>query len=339
MYLAGYPEGVPGPEHFELVTESLPELGPGQVLVENRFLSVDPYMRGRMQPGSSYSSPWGLGEPLDGDAVGIVTASRNPDWPEGSWVRSEVGMRDRFIASEGLQALGDAPDGYDHSAYLGPLGPTGVTAYFGVVEILDPQPGETVLISSAAGSVGSIAGQIARLKGARVIGSTGTAEKARTVSEDYGFDAAFSYRDVDFGHALDELAPEGIDCFFDNVGGEQLEAAIDRMRVHGRIAKCGAISSYNSRKRAPGPTNLHLVFGRRLTIVGYLVSDHRDGRDEIERKMRGWLERGEMKADQTVYEGMGEVGRAFSDLFDGSNVGKSVIAVPAGSQRPQEADR
>lgn len=327
LQLARYPEGVPGLEDFEFVTTSLPELGPGAVLVENRFLSIDPYMRGRMYPGTSYSSPWGLGSPLDGDAIGVVAASRNPNLPEGTWVRSELGMRNRFVAYSGCDVLQDPPQGFDHGVYLGALGPTGLTAFLGVVGILEPQPGETVLISSAAGAVGSVAGQIARLKGARVIGSTSTSEKVRAVRGRYRYDAAFNYRSTDFGEALDELAPAGVDCFFDNVGGEQLEAALDRMRVRGRIAKCGAISSYNSRKRAPGPRNLHLIFGRRLTIRGFLVSDHRDRRPAIERMMRGWIESGDLIADQTVYAGLDEVATAFADLFAGGNIGKSVIVL------------
>lgn len=306
---------------------SLPEPGPGQVLVENRFLSVDPYMRGRMYRGSSYSTAWQIGAPLDGDAVGVVSKSRDPGLPEGTWVRSELGMRDRFVASTGLEPLQDPPAGFDHGAFLGVLGPTGLTAFLGVVRILRPEPGEWVLVSSAAGSVGSVAGQIARLKGARVIGSTGSETKARAVVGRYGFDASFSYRDRDFGEALDELAPDGIDCFFDNVGGEQLEATLDRMRVGGRIAKCGAISSYNSSRRSPGPSNLHHLFAKRLTVKGYLVSDHRDGRAEIQRMMRGWIESGDLRADQTVYEGLASVPMAFADLFAGANLGKSIIAL------------
>lgn len=327
VQLARYPEGVPGPEDFELARILLPEPGPGAVLVENRFLSIDPYMRGRMYPGTSYSSPWKIGAPLDGDAIGVVSASRNPELPEGTWVRSELGMRDCFVTTSGLGVLQDPPKGFDHGVYLGVLGPTGLTAFIGVVGILEPQPGETVLVGSAAGSVGSVAGQIARLKGAYVIGSTSTEKKVRAVRERYRFDAAFNYRARDFGEALDELAPGGIDCFFDNVGGEQLDAALDRMRVRGRIAKCGAISSYNSRRRVPGPGNLHLIFGRRLTIKGFLVSDHRDRRPEIERMMRGWVEGKELVADQTVYDGLGEVGAAFADLFTGGNIGKSVVVL------------
>jgi NADPH-dependent curcumin reductase CurA len=327
LQLVRRPVGVPGREDWELVSAPLAEPGEGEALVENRFLSVDPYMRGRMDDVPSYYPPWPLRAPLDGDAVGMIAASRDPELPEGAWVASEHGLRDRFVAPAAeLRPLAAPPAGLDHSCYLDLLGGTGFTAFLGV-EILAPQVGETVFVSTAAGAVGSVAAQICRAAGARTIGSTGSAEKARLSVERYGYDAVFDYSAEPAAAALDRLAPEGIDGFFDNVGGEQLEAAIERMRVGGRIAKCGAIAGYNSAEPPAGPRNLHHFFGRRLTMVGFLVSDHRERRPEFEQRMREWVESGEVRGDQRRFQGLEEIPDAFLDLFAGGNVGKTVVAL------------
>ena len=320
------PAGVPDEEDLGLETAALPPLGEGEVLVENRYVSVDPYMRGRMNDAPSYFPPWPLGEPLDGDAIGVVVESRAPEFPEGSWVHSECGLRDSFVAgTEGLRPLAPPPAGFDHGCYLDLLGGTGLTAYIGVVDAIAPRRGETVFVSSAAGSVGSIAGQLCRVAGARTIGSTGSPEKVRIAVERYRFDAAFDYREEPAAEALARLAPEGIDGFFDNVGGAQLEAAIESLRIGGRIAKCGAIAGYNSDEPPPGPRNLHHFFGKRLQMTGFLVSDHGERRPEFEARMRGWMERGELRADRRVFAGLAQAGAAFRDLFSGGNVGKTVI--------------
>ena len=331
LQLVRRPVGVPGPEDWELASEPLPDLGEGEALVENRFLSVDPYMRGRMDEAPSYYPPWPLGAPLDGDAAGVVVASRAPALPEGAWVASEHGLRDRFVAAaEGLRPLAPPPAGLDHSCYLDLLGGTGFTAFLGVEDVLVPRPGECVFVSTAAGAVGSVAGQICRAAGARTIGSTGSAGKARIAAERYSFDAVFDYGAEPAAAALDRLAPDGIDGFFDNVGGEQLEAAIERMRVGGRIAKCGAISGYNSAEPPPGPRNLHHFFGRRLTMVGFLVSDHRERRPAFEARMREWIERGEVRGDQRRFDGLERIPDAFADLFAGGNVGKTIVSLAPG---------
>lgn len=331
MQLVRRPHGVPGPHDWELASAPLADPGPGEVLVENRFLSVDPYMRGRMDDAPSYYPPWPLRAPLDGDAVGVVAASRDPGLPEGSWVASEEGLRDRFLAAAGsLRPLAPPPAGLDHSCYLDLLGGTGFTAFLGVEDVLAPQPGESVFVSTAAGAVGSVAGQLCRAAGARTIGSAGSAEKARIAVERYGFDAVFDYRAEPAAAALDRLAPDGIDGFFDNVGGEQLEAAIEHMRVGGRIAKCGAISGYNSAEPPPGPRNLHRFFGRRLTMTGFLVSDHRERRPAFERRMREWIEAGAVRGDQRRFHGLEQIPEAFADLFAGGNVGKTIVVLGPG---------
>ncbi len=335
LQLVRRPAGVPGPDDWELAGARLLDPGPGEVEVENRFLSVDPYMRGRMDDSPSYYPPWPLHGPLDGDAVGIVVASRDPGLPEGAWVASEEGLRDRFVAPAAeLRRLADPPAGFDHSVYLDLLGGTGFTAFIGVEDVLRPRPGECVFVSTAAGAVGGVAGQLCRAAGARTIGSTGSAEKARLAVERYGFDAAFDYSAEPAAAALERLAPDGIDGFFDNVGGEQLEAAIERMRVGGRIAKCGAIAGYNSAAPPPGPSNLHHFFGRRLTMTGFLVSDHRGRRPRFEERMREWIEAGEVRGDQRRFDGLGEIPAAFADLFAGGNVGKTIVVLGAGAGGP-----
>ncbi len=326
LTLESRPAGRPEPGNFDLVTAPLPEPAEGEVVVVNRYLSVDPYMRGRMNDAPSYFPPWPLSRPLDGDAVGMVIASRSDLLDEGQWVNSMYGLRDSFVAPAAeMRALSTPPGGLDYSCYIDLLGGTGFTAYLGVMDILEPAPGKCIFISTAAGSVGSIAGQICKAEGAKVIGSTGSAEKARLAVERYGYDAVFSYREEPAADALDRLAPEGLDGFFDNVGGEQLEAAIERMNIGGRIAKCGAIEGYNTTEPPPGPRNLHLFFGRRLTMTGFLVSDHGDRRPEFEQRMRAWIEAGRVRTDHRVFHGLDEIPAAFEDLFEGGNVGKTVV--------------
>ena len=330
LELVDRPSGTPGPENFALAETTLPPVDRGQVLVENRYLSVDPYMRGRMSNRPSYYAPWPLRSPLDGDAVGVVVASRAPDLPEGQWVASELGLRDRFVASSAvLRRLRPPPADLDPSCHLDVLGGTGFTAYLGV-EILQPSPGSCIFVTTAAGSVGSIAGQLCKLAGARVIGSTSTAEKARIAEERYGFDAVFEYPVDPAAEALARLAPDGLEGFFDSVGGDQLEAALDHMRIGGRIAKCGAIAGYNTAAPPPGPGNLHHFFGKRLTMIGFLVSDHRDRRPEFEHRMHHWLETGAVRTDRRVFHGLEQIPEAFVDLFAGGNVGKTIVALGGG---------
>ncbi len=325
VHLVQRPRERPTTADLALVRVPLPPVGPGEVLVENRFLSVDPYMRGRMRDAPSYFPPWPLHAALDGDAVGVVVASRAAELPAGTWVASEEGLRDRFVAPAGaLRPLAPPPPGHTHAAYLGALGATGFTASLGV-EILDPQPGETVFVTTAAGAVGSVAAQLCKLAGARVIGSTSSPAKAEHAVRAYGFDAVFDYRAEPAAEALARLAPEGIDGLFDNVGGEQLEAALDAMRVGGRIAKCGAITAYNAAERPPGPRNLDHFFGKRLLMRGFLVSDHRDRRPAFEERMWPLLARGAVRADAHVEHGIARTPTAFVELFEGRNVGKTIV--------------
>ena len=321
--LASRPNGMPTPANFTLAqTELAPPLD-GQVLVRNRYMSVDPYMRGRMNSGKSYVPPFELGKPLEGGAVGEVVESRAREFKPGDAVTSSFGWREYFIASpkelhpvsREIQPL---------SVYLGALGMTGMTAWAGL-HLVEVRAGETIFISGAAGAVGSVAGQLAKLRGCRVIGSAGSMEKVMFLREECGFDVAFDYK---VGPVLEQLnveAPDGIDVYFDNVGGEALEAALSVLRVHGRIIACGGISGYNDEKPRPGPSNLFNITTKRLTVKGLMVFDWLDRQAEFEKEVGGYFKAGKVKHKETVVKGIDKAVGAFLGLFQGQNIGKMVV--------------
>lgn len=322
--LKARPQGDPTPEIFELTEGDLAAPRDGEVLVRNLFMSVDPYMRGRMNDVESYTPPFALGEVLQGGAIGRVVESRAPGLAPGDLVTSNLGWREAFTApASTLAKVADAtlPPSY----YLGALGMPGLTAYVGVIDIAGMRAGETMFVSGAAGAVGSIAGQVAKVTGCRVIGSAGTDEKVRWLVDDLGFDAAFNYHDVDLEAALAEHAPGGIDGYFDNVGYEHLQAAITHMNDHGRVAACGSIAGYNSATPKPGPNNLSFVVRKRITIRGFIVSDHVDRRPAFFAEMIRWLAEGAVRPRETVVDGIERAPEAFMGLFDGANIGKMVV--------------
>ncbi len=327
IHLIARPHGEPQKSDFALVETAVPDPGPGQVLVRNRFLSVDPYMRGRMRDAKSYVPPFALGAVMTGMAVGEVVASQSPDLAAGDSVLHDLGWREYALgpaAAFGRVPAGDAP----LSAWLGVLGMVGMTAWVGILEIAALQPGDVVFVSGAAGAVGSLAGQIARLRGAaRVVGSAGSAAKVRYVCDDLGFDAAFNYHEGSPAQLLAEAAPDGIDVYYDNVGGEHLEAAIGALRPHGRAALCGAISQYNAEEPAPGPRNLALLIGKRLTLRGFLVGDHVDRRAAFLAEVGGWLAEGRIRLSETIVDGVENAPAAFIGLMRGENVGKMLVRV------------
>ena len=321
--LASRPRGLPTAGNFTLAQIELAPPQHGQVLVRNLYMSVDPYMRGRMNAGKSYVPPFELGKPLEGGAVGEVIESRAEEFKPGDAVTSSYGWREYFIASpKDLHPVNREVQPL--SVYLGVLGMTGMTAWAGL-HLVEITAGETIFISGAAGAVGSVAGQLAKLRGCRVIGSAGSAEKVRFLREECGFDIAFNYR---VGPVLEQLnleAPDGIDVYFDNVGGETLEAALSALRVHGRIIGCGGISGYNAEKPGPGPSNLFNITTKRLTIKGLMVLDWLERQGEFEKEMGGYLKAGKVKHKETVVKGIDQAAGAFIGLFQGQNVGKMVV--------------
>jgi NADPH-dependent curcumin reductase CurA len=320
------PVGEPVPEDFRLVPVERPDPGPGQVAVATIAMSVDPYMRGRMNAGPSYAPAWELGATMQGAAVGQVVASRSDDVPEGALVTHGLGWRDVAVADAAEVRVVQPLPGVPLSRYLGVLGMPGLTAYAGLFRVAAFSPGDAVFVSGAAGAVGSLVGQFARLRGAsRVVGSAGTAEKVRWLRDELGFDAAFDYHGGPVAGLLAAAAPDGIDVFFDNVGGEHLEAAIGAFRLHGRAALCGSISTYNATTAPPGPRNLGLLVGRRARLQGFLVGDHADLRTEFVDAVSGWLRAGSLQARETVHDGLDSAVDAFLDMLRGGNTGKTVV--------------
>jgi len=319
--LARRPHGEPVDEDFELAVRELREPGEGEVLVRNVYMSVDPYMRGRMNDAKSYVPPFELGKALQGGAVGEVDGT-------GELVVHDRGWREHAVVREDRVRPAPLPHGISPSALLGALGMPGMTAWVGVTEIAPVREGETVFVSAAAGAVGSVAGQICKARGCRVVGSAGGAAKAKYVREQLGFDACFDYRAIEARDALREVAPDGVDVYFDNVGGPQLEAAIGALNRGGRIALCGAVSQYNATEPAPGPRNLGLLVGKRGTMRGFIVSDHADREGDFRGEVGGLIADGRLRLAETVVEGGLEAApRAFVDMLRGEHLGKVVVAL------------
>jgi NADPH-dependent curcumin reductase CurA len=325
IHLAVRPHGSPGLDAFSWVDRPVSDPAPGEVVVANTYLSVDPYMRGRMDDVPSYIPRWPVGAPLDGAAVGVVVASEAPALPVGTAVEHQLSWREVAVGPAERFAPIDL-DGVSPSAYLGVLGAPGLIAWVGINDVARVEPGETVFVSGAAGAVGSVAGQIARLKGAgRVIGSAGSREKVAYLRDELGFDAAFNYHDGPIAEQLAAAAPDGIDVFFDNVGGEHLEAAIGAINLHGRLALCGAISGHNDLEPAPGPRNLFELIARRVRAEGFLVLDHLDRMAAFRAQARRWLRDGDLIARETVVDGLDAMPDALFGLYRGDNIGKMVV--------------
>jgi NADPH-dependent curcumin reductase CurA len=327
IVLASRPSGWPSLDNFTLTEAAPVAVGDGDVRVRNLFMSVDPYMRGRMNDVKSYVPPFQVGEPLQGGAIGEVVESRSDALAVGDLVLHMLGWREEAVLPARHAVPVEALPGLSPSAYLGVLGMPALTAYVGILDIAAMKEGDVVFVSGAAGAVGSIAGQVARLKGAsRVIGSAGSAEKVAWL-RDIGFDAAFSYKDGPVYQSLKEAAPAGIDVYFDNVGGEHLEAALTALNTHGRAALCGAISAYNASpdEPPPGPRNLALAVSKRLTLRGFIITDHQDRLPDMLTDMTGWLRSGELSFTETVVEGLDQAPAAFLSLLSGGNTGKMIV--------------
>jgi NADPH-dependent curcumin reductase CurA len=324
--LASRPNGEPTDANFELATSDVGPPGDGEIQVRNTLMSVEPYMRGRMNDVKSYVPPFAVGEPLSGAAIGTVTASKSADVPVGATVLHDRGWREHAVLpAKGARVIDTSS--VRAETYLGALGTTGFTAWAGLRIIAEVQPDKTLFVSGAAGAVGSMAVQLAKRWGLRVIGSASSAEKARVVREEFGADAAFDYHDGPHKQ-LRALAPDGIDYYFDNVGGEQLEAAIAVTRNHARIVLCGAISQYNADSPPPGPRNLAIAIGRRLRLEGFIVIDHLKRFGEFVAEVAPLVASGELRAPTTFVDGLENAPSAFMQILrPNANVGKAVVRI------------
>ena len=320
VFLAARPQGAPVESDFDLrdVPDTAP--GDGEALVRNVFVSVDPYMRGRMTGVDTYVPGYAVGSSVDGGAVGRVVASRDPRLAEGDWVVSQLGWREQgVVAGDRLRKI-DAATAPPSTA-LGVLGMPGFTAWVGLDVIGQVQEGETIYVSGAAGAVGSAAAQIALLRGLRVIGSAGTPEKVEWLTS-LGVEA-FNYHETPPKEAL----ADGIDVYFDNVGGDQLVAALNALRLHGRVIACGAISRYNDERAEPGPRNLFLMVTKRLRLQGFIVFDHYGRLAEFAAEAGPWVRDGKLAYRETIVDGLERIPAAFAGLFRGDNIGKMLVRV------------
>ncbi|CDR10146.1 NADP-dependent oxidoreductase [Streptomyces iranensis] len=325
-HLVARPQGWPKPEDFALREAQVSEPDSGQALVRNLYMSVDPFMRARMNDVKSYAPPYELDQPMGGGAVGKVIASNAEGISVGDHVLHFGGWRE-YATVDAESAVKVDPEVAPLPAYLGVLGMPGLTAYAGLVEVASFKEGDAVFVSGAAGAVGSEVGQIAKLKGAsRVIGSAGSDEKVRVLLDEYGFDAAFNYKSGPVADQLKEAAPDGIDVYFDNVGGEHLEAAISRLKAHGRITVCGMISQYNATEPTPAPRNLAMVIGKRLRVQGMLVGDHQHLQEQFFQEVGGWIREGKLHYRETVIKGVENAVDAFLGMLRGENTGKMIVA-------------
>jgi NADPH-dependent curcumin reductase len=324
--LAARPEGLPKDSDFQFTEEAIPRPGEGEVLVRNTFLSLDPAMRGWMREGRSYVPPIGIGEVMRGSTVGEVVESRVPDFAPGDTVTGLLGWQ-RYAVAQGKD-LHRLPAGVPPLLALGPLGMTGMTAYFGLLDVGAAKPGETVLVSGAGGAVGSMVGQIARIHGCRAVGIAGTDDKCRWITGELGFDAAINYKTTpDLYEELRHTCPKGVDVFFDNVGGEILDTALRNLAMHARVVICGAISQYNATAPPKGPGNYLALLVQRARMEGFLVFDYRDRFPEAQAAIARGLAEGKIHHREDVVEGLENAPRGLLRLFDGTNTGKLVVRI------------
>ena len=321
------PMGNPSLSHFDLKSETISLKNDDEVLVTNKWISVDPYMRARMTERKNYKPPFEIGKPMEGTAIGEIIESKSNNFKKGDFVLSEFGWRDNFIAnSESLKKIN--PINVPIQTYLGPLGFTGHTAYIGLFRIAKIKQNQTILVSSAAGSVGSTVCQIAKILGCKVIASTGSDEKVEWLKKEIGVDHAFNYKKIDnLVLHFKDICPEGFDIYFDNVGGDFLEAAIFRMKNFGRIVICGRISQMNATSPGEGLKNMAHVLVKRLTIKGFLIFDHYDDYKDFENDMSNWVINKKIKWRETIVEGIENSPQAFLDLLNGKNVGKMIVKI------------
>jgi hypothetical protein len=309
-----------------MVTSPVPELKDGELLVRATYLSVDPYMRGRISQARSYAAPVEVGDVMVGGGAACVIESKNPDFAIGEIVEMYMGWQEYAISNgKGLRKLDPS---IPVPVSLGLLGGTGLTAYFGLLDVCDPKPGETAVVSGAAGATGSVVGQIAKIKGCRVVGVAGSPDKIEWLTRECGFDGAFDYKTTaDYSAKLQELCPKGIDVYFDNVGGPITDAVLPLINTHARISICGQISQYNNSKPQMGPRLLHMLIVARAKMQGFLVTDYAPRFAAAGAELAGWYRAGLLKSREDIVEGFENLPQAFIGLFKGENTGKRLVKI------------
>jgi len=329
ILLVRRPQGVPVPEDFALAEAPMPEPGDGEMLVKMRVGSLDAAIRGFLDDRPSYLPPVALGAPINGMSLGEIVASRNADWPVGTLVRTMATWSDHYVIDGnalGLEAVHPQP-GNDLHHYMGALGPVGLTAWVGLFAVGEAKPGETVVVSAAAGATGSTVGQIAKARGCKVIGLVGSAQKAQTIL-DLGFDAAIDYRATpDIAAEIAKIAPDGVDVYYDNVGGETLEAILPLMRLHGRIAVCGMIGQYNDADHPYGVKTLWQLVVNRIRMQGFITYDYPQVLDQAQRELDAWAADGTLRPLANVRQGFEKLPQAFIDLMSGRTIGKTLVLI------------
>lgn len=325
--LKSRPAGTPTEDNFQLIESPAPEPADGEILVRNEWMSVDPYMRGRMRESKSYVPAFEIGKPLEGGCIGRVVQSKCDEFVEGDYVLGSLGWRDFWTSTaEAVEKIPSAP--LPLQSYLSVLGMTGMTAFVGLMRIAELKEGDRVFVSAASGAVGSIACQIAKIRNCHVVGSAGSADKIEWLKNNAAVDSAINYHECeDLSKRLADLFPEGIDVYFDNVGGSHLEAAIDNMRDFGRVVCCGMISRYNDETPQPGPINMFKIIGKRLRMQGFIVRDHGSDRKEFERVMVQWIEAKRINWEETITDGLENAPKAFVNLFSGNKLGKALVKI------------
>ena len=325
--LASRPEGLPKPTNFQWHEVPVDALDEGQVLVRVLLISLDPASRGWMMDAESYLPPIGLGDVVRGIGVGVVEATTADSLPVGTLVQGMVGWQTHAVVNAGsMTPLPELP-GIPLDAYLSLLSHIGMTAYFGLLDVGRPEEGDTLVVSAAAGAVGSLVGQIGKIKGCRVVGIAGTDEKCRWLTDELGFDEAINYKKEDVPAALKKHCPKGIDVYFENVGGAILDAVLEQANNHARIALCGLISQYNATRPVPGPYNIARVLTKRIRIEGFIVLDYLDRSMECMMQLAQWYGEGRLKYRSDIVDGLEHAPAALNKLFDGSNQGKLMVRV------------
>ena len=335
LVLRSRPKGAPGPDNFELRETAMPEPAEGEVLVRGIWLTVDPYMRGRLREGASYAAPQKIGEVMTGEVVGEVVRSRSPRLAAGDFVAADIGWQEYGTAcASDVRKLDPAEAPISTALHV--LGMTGLTAYFGLFDICRPRAGDTVVVSAASGAVGGVVGQLAKIAGCRAVGTVGSDEKARYILGELGYDAAIDYRTArDLSAELAKACPDGIDCYFDNVGGPVSDAAFESLAFGARVAICGQISQYNDTRQAMGPRNLRHFLVRRASLRGFLVFDFRDRYAEGRARLARWLAEGALKYREDISDGLEAAPDALAGLMEGRNFGKKLVRLAEDPTRAQ----